>query len=142
MNAPEFSVLFLCTHNSARSQMAEIFLRHHGRGRIATYSAGSEPSQVHPLAVQVMAESGFDIAKARSKALDEFLGQDFDYVITVCDQANESCPVFPGDPKRIHWSFPDPSAVKGSEEERLRAFRSVRDQLNMRLQTWLLAVAR
>ncbi len=142
MNEPNRRVLFLCTHNSARSQMAEALLRHHGKERIEVYSAGTEPGRVHPMAVHVMAESGLDIAGARSKSLDEFLGQDFDYVITVCDQANESCPSFPGDPKRIHWSFPDPSAVEGNEEERLRAFRTVRDQLNTRLQTWLLAAVR
>jgi arsenate reductase len=135
-------ILFLCTHNSARSQMAEAFTRHYGDDRVEVYSAGNEPSRVHPLAVQVMAESGLDISDARSKSMNEFIGQEFDYVITVCDRANETCPVFPGDPERIHWSFEDPSAGEGAEEERLKAFRDVRNVLNMRLQTWLLAVAR
>jgi arsenate reductase len=133
-------VLFLCTHNSARSQMAEALLRHHGGDRVEVYSAGSEPGRVHPLAIQAMAESGIDITDTESKSLNQFIGEDFDYVITVCDRANESCPVFPGDPKRIHWSFEDPSAATGSEEERLKKFRDVRNLLNMRLQTWLLAV--
>jgi arsenate reductase len=133
-------VLFLCTHNSARSQMAEALLRQHGGDRVEVYSAGSEPGRVHPLAIQAMAESGIDITDAESQSLNQFIGEDFDYVITVCDRANESCPVFPGDPKRIHWSFEDPSAATGSEEERLKKFRDVRNLLNMRLQTWLLAV--
>ena len=135
-------VLFLCTHNSARSQMAEALLRHHSRGEVEVYSAGNEPGNVHPLAVRAMAESGIDISSAESKSLNQFIGQDFNYVITVCDRANETCPVFPGDPKRIHWSYEDPSAVEGPEEERLKAFRDVRNLLNMRLQNWLLAVNR
>ncbi|MEZ4521430.1 MAG: arsenate reductase ArsC [Thermomicrobiales bacterium] len=135
-------VLFLCTHNSARSQMAEALLRHHGGGDVEVHSAGSEPGQVHPLAVRAMAESGVNISGAESKHLDQFIGQNFDYVITVCDRANETCPVFPGDPKRIHWSFDDPSAAAGLEEERFQAFRDVRNLLNMRLQNWLLAVNR
>lgn len=141
MNDEKLRVLFLCTHNSARSQMAEALLRRHG-GDVEVHSAGNEPGEVHPLAVRAMAESGIDISEADSKHLDQFIGQDFDYVITVCDRANESCPVFPGDPKRIHWSFEDPSAATGSEEERLKAFRDVRNQLNMRLQNWLMAVNR
>ena len=142
MNDSKLRVLFLCTHNSARSQMAEALLRHHGGGDVEVYSAGSEPSRIHPLAVRVMAESGIDVSGADSKSLDQFIGQDFDYVITVCDRANETCPVFPGDPERIHWSFDDPSAVEGDERERLRAFQDVRNLLNMRLQNWLLAVNR
>ncbi len=142
MTSKQLRVLFLCTHNSARSQMAEALLRHHGGAAVEVYSAGSEPSQVHPLAVQVMQESGIDVSDADSKHLAQFIGQDFNYVITVCDSANESCPVFPGDPERIHWSFDDPSAATGSEEERLKAFRDVRNLLNMRLQNWLLAVNR
>ncbi len=135
-------VLFLCTHNSARSQMAEALLRHHGGDRVEVFSAGTEPGRVHPLAVRAMAESGIDISDARSKSLDQFTGQDFDYVITVCDAANESCPVFPGDPTRIHWSFEDPSAATGTEEDRYQKFREIRNLLNMRLQNWLLAVNR
>jgi arsenate reductase len=142
VNDKKLRVLFLCTHNSARSQIAEALLRHHGGEDVEVYSAGTEPSQVHPLAIRAMAESGIDIADADSKHLNQFIGQDFSYVITVCDRANESCPVFPGDPKRIHWSFEDPSAATGTEEERLQKFREIRNLLNMRLQTWLLAVTR
>jgi len=142
VNDKKLRVLFLCTHNSARSQMAEALLRHHSRGEVEVYSAGNEPGNVHPLAVRAMAESGIDISSAESKSLNQFIGQDFNYVITVCDRANETCPVFPGDPKRIHWSYEDPSAVEGPEEERLKAFRDVRNLLNMRLQNWLLAVNR
>ena len=130
-------VLFLCTHNSARSQMAEALLRHIGGERFDVQSAGTEATRVHPLAVAAMADVGIDISGARSKHLSQFIGDDFDYVITVCDAANESCPVFPGDPKRIHWSFPDPSAVEGSEVERARAFARVRDEITLRLRTWI-----
>ena len=130
-------VLFLCTHNTARSQMAEALLRHFGSGRFEVHSAGTEVTRVHPLAVQAMADVGIDIAGARSKHLNEFIGGDFDYVITVCDAANESCPIFPGVPQRIHWSFPDPSAATGSDTERYRAFTKVRDEITFRLRTWV-----
>ena len=129
-------VLFLCTHNSARSQMAEALLRHIGGERFEVFSAGTEATRVHPLAVRAMADVGLDISGARSKQLNEFLGQDFDYVITVCDSANESCPIFPGDPQRIHWSFEDPSAADGSEEERYQVFERVRNEITLRLRTW------
>lgn len=130
-------VLFLCTHNSARSQMAEGILRHFGGERFEVYSAGTEPSGVNPLAERAMREVGIDITDQRSKGIGEYLGRDFDYVITVCDQANESCPVFPGDPQRIHWSFPDPSAVQGSEALRLTAFERTQRELTLRLRTWI-----
>lgn len=135
-------VLFLCTHNSARSQMAEALLRELGAGRFATCSAGTEVTRVHPLAVRALAEVGIDIAGARSKHLSEYLGQDFDYVVTVCDSAAESCPVFPGTPARIHWSFPDPSAATGTEEERFRAFQRVRDDITHALEAWVRTVDR
>ncbi len=122
MNQRRLRVLFLCTHNSARSQMAEGLLRQYAGDQIEVASAGTEPGGVHPLAMKAMQEIDIDISGARSKSVDEFLDQHFDYVITLCDQANETCPLFPGDPERIHWSFTDPSAAKGSEEERLRAF--------------------
>jgi protein-tyrosine-phosphatase len=109
-------VLFLCTHNSARSQMAEGILRELGGDRIEAASAGTEVTRVHPLAVREMAERGIDISGHHSKHMDEFLGERFDYVVTVCDNARESCPIFPGDPERIHWSIPDPSAVEGDEK--------------------------
>jgi arsenate reductase (thioredoxin) len=131
-------VLFLCTHNSARSQMAEGFLRHLSRGRIQAYSAGTEATGVRLLAVRVMAELGIDISEQESKTLERFYRQPFDAVVTVCDQANESCPVFPGTKSRLHWSFPDPSQAIGSEEERLAAFRSVRDAIRERIECELL----
>jgi arsenate reductase (thioredoxin) len=122
-------VLFLCTHNSARSQMAEGLLRHLAGDRFEVYSAGTEATFVRPQAIKVMSEIGIDISGQKSKTLEEYLGQPFDYVITVCDAANEACPVFPGAKRRLHWSFEDPAAAVGSEEERLGVFRSVRDNI-------------
>jgi arsenate reductase len=129
-------VLILCTGNSARSQMAEGLLRHDGGPECQVFSAGTQPSRVRPEAIQVMREVGIDISGHRSKSVDEFAGQDFDYVITVCDNAKESCPVFPAKAKPIHWSIEDPAAAQGSEEERLSAFRLVRDELRARLQAF------
>jgi arsenate reductase (thioredoxin) len=126
-------VLILCTGNSARSQMAEGLLRHDAGDRFEVFSAGTKPTQVRPEAIAVMQELGIDIAGHRSKSVDEFAGQDFDYVVTVCDNAKASCPTFPGNTKRIHWSLDDPAAVEGSEEHRLAAFRRVRDELRQRL---------
>lgn len=134
-------VLFLCTHNSARSQMAEAILRHLGGGRVNVFSAGSEPSEVHPLAIRAMAEIGIDIRQQWSKHLDEFRGQTFDYVVTVCDQVRESCPVFPGHPEQIHWSFPDPAAVEGKEKQ-YRAFKDSATQLTTRIRFLLLSITR
>jgi arsenate reductase len=122
-------VLFICTHNSARSQMAEALVNHDLAGRAEAVSAGTEPSSINPLARAVMAEIGIDISGKRSKGLDEFTGRTFDFVITLCDQAAESCPVFFGGTQRLHMGFPDPAAAGGSEEERLAAFRKVRDQI-------------
>jgi arsenate reductase len=130
-------VLILCTHNSSRSQMAEGLLREMAGDRVEVFSAGTEPSRVNPLAVKAMEERGIDISEHRSKHLNEYLDQPFDYVITVCDDAAESCPLFPGKAERIHWSFPDPSAATGSEEERLAVFRTVRDDIEARLSQWL-----
>ena len=115
-------VLILCTGNSARSQMAEGLLRSFGGGRFEVFSAGTKPSVVRPEAIAVMSELGIDLSSHRSKHVGEFDGQHFDYVITVCDNANESCPIFPGDTERIHWSFPDPAAIEGTETERLDGF--------------------
>ena len=123
-------VLILCTGNSARSQMAEGLLRSFGGDRFEVYSAGTKPSVVRTEAIAVMSELGIDLSGHRSKHVQEFDGQHFDYVITVCDDANESCPIFPGDTARIHWSVPDPAAVEGREMERLAAFRRVRDALS------------
>lgn len=128
---PAPRVLVLCTANSARSQMAEGLLRHDSGGRLEVASAGTRPGQVRPEAVAVMAEIGIDIGGHRSKAVDEFLGQAFDVVLTVCDHAAESCPTFPGDGRRLHHAFSDPAAVRGSQTEQLAAFRSVRDELRV-----------
>jgi arsenate reductase (thioredoxin) len=131
-------VLFLCTHNSARSQMAEGLLRHLAGDRFEAHSAGTEATHVRPLAIRAMDEIGVDISGQESKTLDRYLGEPFDYVITVCDDANEACPFFPGAQSRLHWSLPDPSAAEGTEEERLAVFRSVRDALRDRVQEELL----
>jgi arsenate reductase len=122
-------VLVLCTGNSARSQMAEGLLRHDGGQAFEVSSAGTKPSQVRPEAIEAMREVGIDISGHRSKSVDEFAGQEFDYVVTVCDNAKESCPVFPGKTERIHWSFEDPAAVDGDWETRLAAFRRIRDEI-------------
>ncbi|MBV9926297.1 MAG: arsenate reductase ArsC [Acidobacteria bacterium] len=129
-------VLILCTGNSARSQMAEGWLRALGRGRFEVYSAGTRPSAVRPEAVEAMREVGVDIRSHHSKPVDEFAGREFDYVITVCDNARASCPAFPGKAERIHWSFDDPAAVEGGRDERLAAFRRVRDEIGERLRAW------
>ena len=131
-------VLFLCTHNSARSQMAEALLRHLAGDRFEAYSAGTEATHVRPLAVRAMAELGIDISGQQSKTLDRYLGEPFDAVITVCDQANEACPVFFGARERLHWSFPDPSRATGSEDEQLAVYRSVRDAIRERIERELI----
>jgi len=130
-------ILILCTGNSARSQMAEGLLRHLGADRFEVASAGVAPGHVRPEAVEVMRELGIDISSHRSKSVDEFLEQEFDYVITVCDNANEQCPVFPGRTKRIHWSFEDPAAAQGDESARLGVFRRVRDEISERLEEFI-----
>jgi arsenate reductase len=127
-------VLILCTGNSARSQMAEGLLRQMAGDDFEIASAGVAPSHVRPEAIEVMSEVGIDISDHRSKSVDEFLDQEFDYVITVCDNANEQCPIFPGQTRRIHWSFADPAAASGDEAARLAIFRRVRDEIKMRLQ--------
>jgi arsenate reductase (thioredoxin) len=132
-------VLFLCTHNSARSQMAEGLLRALAGDRFEAMSAGTEATRLRPLAVRTMEEIGVDISDQESKSLDRYLKEPFDYVITVCDDANEACPFFPGAQSRLHWSFEDPSKAEGTEEERLAVFRSVRDQIRERIEANLLA---
>ena len=122
-------VLILCTGNSARSQMAEGLLRHDAGDRFDVFSAGTRPSKVRPEAISVMRELGIDITGHRSKSVDEFVGRSFDYVLTVCDNAKESCPIFPGQAARIHRSFDDPAELQGTEDERLALFRRVRDEL-------------
>lgn len=130
-------VLFLCTHNSARSQMAEGLLRKLAGDRFEVSSAGTERTRVQPLAIEAMREIGIDISGHTSKTLDAFEGQTFDYVITVCDRANESCPIFPGTTERIHWSFEDPTAATGTDQQRLRVFRGVRDAIQQRLRIFV-----
>jgi arsenate reductase len=132
--------LFLCTHNSARSNMAEGLLRHLAGDRFEAHSAGTEATHVRPLAIKVMEEVGVDISGQESKILERYLEEPFDYVITVCDDANEACPFFPGARNRLHWSFEDPSRAEGSEEERLVVFRSVRDRIGDRIEQELLTV--
>lgn len=131
-------VLFLCVHNSARSQMAEGLLRARAGDRFEVCSAGSEVAEVRPLAIRAMAEIGINISAQRSKTTDEFAGEEFDYVITVCDDAREACPYFPGAVRRLNWPFEDPSAARGSEDERLAVFRRVRDAIAARMETELL----
>ena len=126
-------VLILCTGNSARSQMGEGILRHDGGDAFEVESAGVKPGGVRPEAIQAMREIGIDISGHRSKSVDEFSGQEFDYVITVCDNARESCPVFPGRTRRIHWGFEDPAAVQGDEATRVAVFRRVRDEIREKL---------
>jgi arsenate reductase (thioredoxin) len=130
-------VLILCTGNSARSQMAEGLLRHFGGDRFEVESAGVIASFVRPQAIEAMRELGIDISAHRSKSVDEFAGRKFDYVITVCDNANQNCPVFPGKTKRIHWSFDDPVFATGSEEEKLNVFRRVRDEIRVKLEEFI-----
>ncbi len=126
-------VLILCTGNSARSQMAEGWLKHFGGERFEVESAGTKPAErVNPLAVRAMSEAGIDISSGYPKHLERFLNDQWDYVITVCDRANEECPYFPGGKQRLHWSYEDPSAAQGTEEERLAVFRRVRDEMRGR----------
>lgn len=133
-------ILFLCTHNSARSQMAEGLLRASAGPDVEVFSAGTVETAVRPEAVSVMAELGIDISAQKSKTLDHYLGQPFDEVITVCDDANETCPVFPATRNRRHWSIDDPSRVSGSEADRLTAFRQAREDLWRRIDTELLPI--
>jgi len=129
-------ILVLCTGNSARSQMGEGLFRQEGHGGYEVESAGTKPSQVRPEAIAVMKELGIDISGHRSKSVNEFDGQSFDYVITVCDNARDNCPVFPAGTERIHWSFEDPAAVQGTEEQRLSAFRRIRDQIHEKVRAF------
>jgi arsenate reductase len=129
-------ILVLCTGNSARSQMGEGLFRHEGRGAYEVASAGTKPSHVRPEAIAVMKELGIDISGHRSKPVNEFEGQSFDYVVTVCDNARDNCPVFPSGTERIHWSFEDPAAVQGSKAERLAAFRRIRDQIHEQVRSF------
>jgi arsenate reductase len=129
-------ILILCTGNSARSQMAEGLLRHDAGDRFEVESAGTKPGQVRPQAIVVMKEIGIDISRHRSKSVDEFAGQSFDYAFTVCDNAKENCPIYPGLANRLHHAFEDPAKAGGSEEEQLAVFRRVRDEIRDYLKTF------
>lgn len=131
-------VLFICTHNSARSQMAEGLLRHYGGKQFVAFSAGTEATAVRPLAIRVMAELGIDISEQESKTLDRYVNEPFDDVITVCDTAAEACPIFPGAQRNRHWSFEDPSKATGSEAEQLAVYRRIRDEIRARIEKELL----
>ena len=135
-------VLFVCTHNSARSQMAEAFLRAMGGERFDVESAGTEPGSLHPMAIQAMAEAGIDISLHRSKSVDLFYRQPFDVVVTVCDEANEACPVFPNARRRLHWSLPDPSRATGTDDQRFAVFEAVRDAIRSHIEQELLTQGR
>ncbi len=130
-------VLFVCTHNSARSQMAEGLLRHLAGDRFEVYSAGTVATRVNPFAIRAMAERGIDISQHTSDHIDRFMGQDFDIVITVCDHARETCPYFPATREQLHWSFEDPAAAQGSDEAILQEFRRIRDQIEQRIREFL-----
>lgn len=131
-------VLFLCTGNSARSQIAEAFLRRHSGDQFEVFSAGLEPKGINPFTRQVMAEKGYDLAGHRSKDVFEFLGRaHFGYIITVCSNAEARCPIFPGIAQRLFWPFDDPAACEGTDAEKLAEFRRVRDQIEARILAWL-----
>lgn len=134
-------VLFLCTGNSARSQMAEGLLRQLAGDRFEVLSAGTNPAGVNPLAIEVMQEIGIDISKHRSKNVREFLGKPIEYVVTVCDRAKESCPIFPGTYKFLSWSLDDPAAISGTKEEKLLAFRRIRDEISRNIERHFMPVA-
>jgi protein-tyrosine-phosphatase len=139
MSTGKLRVLFICTGNSARSQMAESMLRHISNGRIDVFSAGSDPrSEIHPMALRVMREEfKLDMHGQYPKPISDYLGQHFDFIIAVCNKAAESCPVFPGDPARINWFYDDPAAVTGTPEHQHQAFKAVARQMMVRMRTWL-----
>jgi arsenate reductase len=142
MATNKIKVLFLCTGNSARSQMAEAFLRKYAGDRFDVYSAGLEPTVVNPFTIQVMDEIGVNMSTHRSKHLDEYIGKvRFDYLITVCDNAEKKCPYFPGVGIRLHWPFEDPASASGNVAEKLAKFRQVRDLIDSRVREWLLTGA-
>jgi len=140
----KLKVLFMCVHNSARSQMAEAFLNDLAGDRFEAQSAGIEPGELNPLVVKVMAEAGMDISQKQTTGVFDLYrkGAVFSYVITVCDEASaEKCPIFPGVTKRLHWSFPDPSALQGSEEDRLQGIREIRDAIKAQIEEWVDSLA-
>lgn len=138
VSKPPLRVLFLCTHNSSRSQMAEGLLRAHGGPAFEVFSAGTQPRSVHPLAIKVMREIGIDISDQTAKGIEAFATEPpMDLVVTVCDEAQEACPFFPNARSQVHWGFPDPSRVTGTEEERLTAFRHIRDLIAAKITQFL-----
>jgi arsenate reductase len=137
MSADPIRVLFVCTGNSARSQIAEALLRDFGRADFAVFSAGTEPKAVNPYTIRVLDEIGIDWSGARAKSATEFLGQSFDYVITVCDRARQSCPVFPGEHNTLHWGLDDPAELEGTDAEKLEAFRRTRTEVAVRLRPFV-----
>ena len=134
-------VLFVCTGNSARSQIAEALLRERGGEAFEAHSAGSEPAGLNPLTVRVLAEAGIDVGEAESTHVDTYVGEPWDYVITVCDRARESCPVFPHAGAQLHWSLEDPAAAEGDDATRMAAFRATRDDIRARIDAFVSAVA-
>ena len=140
--ADHIRVLFVCTGNSARSVMAEAIVRHRGGDAFEVHSAGTEPRGVNPLTLRVLADAGIDASWARSKSVTEYLGQQFDYVVTVCDEARQACPVFPGVHESLHWGYEDPAEAEGTEAERLAVFRRVFLQLGERISQFLPLVLR
>jgi arsenate reductase len=126
-------VIFVCTHNSARSIMAEVLLREKGGDSFEVHSAGTEPAEVRPLTLRVLQEAGLPTEGLHSKSVNDFMGQRFDFVVTVCDSARQSCPTFPGEGQRLHWGYDDPSAAEGSDEQRLQAFRRVFTAISQRI---------
>ncbi len=137
MNSAKQRVLILCTGNSCRSQMAEGLLRNLAGDRFEAFSAGTQPTQVNPRAITAMNELGIDISNHRSQSVENFLDQELDYVITVCDAAREACPVFPNSKESLHWSFEDPAEATGTEEERMKVFRKVRDEIRKSLREFI-----
>jgi len=131
-------VLFLCTGNSARSQMSEAFLRVHGGDKFEVHSAGLEPTVINPFTVKVLEEVGIDTSSQHAKSLETYLGTDFSYLITVCANAEERCPVFPGMGTRLHWPFEDPAAFEGSDEEKTEKFREIRGKIETKIKSWLI----
>jgi arsenate reductase (thioredoxin) len=130
-------VLFVCTHNSARSQIAEALLHHYGGDDFEVFSAGTEATRVNPFAIKVLGDLGIDWSKATSKTIERFLDQHFDYVITVCDRAKATCPVFPGSANTLHWGLDDPSEVEGTDQEKLEAFRRTQTEISVRLRPFI-----
>ena len=136
-NSKKLRILVLCTGNSCRSQMAEGFFRHYGGDGVEVFSAGLEPKGVNPRAIEVMKEVCIDISHHTSDHLRKYTGQQFDYVITVCDNAARNCPIFPGAGTRLHWPFADPAEAIGDDEQVLAVFRSVRDEIGAKIKSWL-----